>query len=91
MPTVMIIGASIRLLRSCRPEPTPPQPISHQPRDTINLISTGLSAARSFSASKLVHRGVQMIHPVGAPVWLAPRNWGVRRQRRMNLLSAPVH
>ena len=39
----------------------------------------------------LVHRGVQKIHPVGVPVWLAPRKWGVRRQRRMNFLSAPVH
>lgn len=39
----------------------------------------------------LVHRGVQKIHPIGALVWLEPRKRGVCGQRRMNLLSAPVH
>jgi hypothetical protein len=39
----------------------------------------------------LVHRGVQKIHPFGALASPEPRKRGVRRQRRMNLLSAPVH
>ena len=42
-------------------------------------------------ARTLVHRGVQKIQHVSAPTWLPPREWGVRRQNLMNLLSAPVH
>ena len=49
------------------------------------------SAAERGEREVLVHRGVQKIHPMSALVWLAPRKWGVRRQGRMNLLSAPVH
>jgi hypothetical protein len=39
----------------------------------------------------LVHRGVQKIHPCDALASPERRSRGVRRQGRMNLLSAPVH
>jgi hypothetical protein len=69
-----------------------PAPAAHLlAPDIIAAILDGRLPNGLKLAEMLVHRGVQKIHPFGALAWPEPRKCGVRRQGRVNLLSAPVH
>ena len=59
-------------------------------RQRWNYILRSRFAIAPFFRNLLVHRGVQMIHPSGALVWLDPAtSCGMQRHRAMTLLSAP--